>query len=122
MGARGVDREGREVPDVPAIEAELPRRGCRIGRLPLDPASEANAHVAVREHRVDHVGGPARIAELLDHTGPPTPLPDLHQGHPPRRGGSLPTADLDAAPSLEDQLADEEPAALGDEDYAPLAR
>ena len=122
VGARGVDREGREIPDVPAIEAELPRRGGRVGRLPLDPLSEPDPHVAVREHRVDHVGGQAWISELSDHPRPPTALADLHQGHAPRSGGAAPAADLDAAPSLEEQLADEEPAALGDEDDAPLAR
>ena len=106
--------------EVAAIEVEIARRGRRAGGLLLDPAPEADPHVAVREHRLDHVGCQAGIAELADHPGPAAALAELDQRHPPGRRSPAPTAELDAAAALEEQLADQEPAPLGDEDDAPL--
>src|SRR4029077_14933882 len=45
-------------------------------------------------------------------------LSELDQGHPAGRRSPLPARELDLAAALEDKLADEEPAALRDEDYA----
>ena len=120
MGARGVDRESREIADVAAIDVEIARRGRRGGGVLLDAAPEADTHVAIGEHRVDHVGRQRGIAELLDHPGSAAAPAELDQRHPPGCRRPPPAAELDAAAALEEQLADEEPAALGDEDDPPL--
>jgi hypothetical protein len=41
-------------------------------------------------------------------------LAELDEGHPAGGGGPATAAQLDLPPALEEQLADQEPAALGD--------
>jgi hypothetical protein len=120
VGARRIDREGRKVPEVAAIELEIAGGGRRLGRLPLDPATEVDPNVAVCEHRVDHVRGHAGIAELAHHPSPSAAPAELDQRHPPGSRRPAAAAELDAPAALEEELADQEPTALGDEDDAPL--
>ena len=92
----------------------------RLAGLLLDPPREADAHLPVLEHRVEHVRCEPGIAELADDAGATAALAELDQRHPARRRRPPPAAELDPAAALEEQLADQEPAALGDEDHAPL--
>jgi hypothetical protein len=117
VSARRIHRERGEVAQVSPVEVESRRRS--LIRLRLDPAAEADSHVAVEQHRLDHVGRQRRIPELADHPGATAALAELDQRHPARSGSPAPAAELDPAAALEEQLTDQEPAALGDEDYAP---
>ena len=78
------------------------------------------ADLSVLEHRVEHVRREPGIAELADHARPAAALAELDQRHAARRRRTPAAAELDLAAALEEELADEEPAALGDEDHPPL--
>jgi hypothetical protein len=120
MSARRVDREGGEIAKIPTIEGQIARGRGGVCCLTLDPVPESDPQVAVGEHRIDHVGGQSGIPELPNHPGTASALTEVHQRQPAGGGGAAPAADLDAAATLKEQLADEETAPLGDENDAPL--
>jgi hypothetical protein len=118
VSAGGIDGEGREIPEIAAVEIEGLCPIDRFRGLLLDPAREARPDLAILQHRRDHVGREPRIAELPDHPPPAATLPQLDHRHPPWHGRAPAAAELDLAAALEQKLADEEPATLRDEDYA----
>jgi hypothetical protein len=119
VGARGIDGEGGELPEVAPLEDELCGPVGRLGCLALELAREPPADLAVLDQRRDHVARPARVAELADHPGAAAPLPELDQGETAGGRGSAPATELDPAATLEEQLTDQEPPPLRDEDDAP---
>ena len=88
--------------------------------LGLEPAGEAAADAALSHQRLDHVGRPPRIAELSSTWR--ARRAELDQSHPSRGGRSGPPPSSIRPAALEQGLADQEAAALGDQDHAPSRR
>ena len=93
-------------------------RSVACSSLLLHPAGEAGADLAILQHRRDHVGGDPGVPELADHLRPSAALAEIDQGHAPGGRRAASAAELDLPAALEEELADEEAAALPDEDYA----
>ena len=120
VGARRIDGEGRQISQVLPVDVERSGSNRRLLGLLLDPPREADPHLPVLEHRVEHIRCEPGITELANDAGAAAALAELDQCHPARRRRPPPAAELDLAAALEEQLADQKPAALGDEDHPPL--
>jgi hypothetical protein len=118
MGARRIHGEGGETSQIATVEFQLRRPVGRLRGLALDSPREPAPDVAVLEQSRDHVGRPARIAQLADDFGPAAALAQLDQRDPAGRRRPAPAAQLDPAAALEQQLADQEAPALRDENRA----